>query len=114
MQSIKADQAVRYENSKACVAFEYEFPDERDIDGAVVEINGRYPEGLATNEVCKELIHVLEGSGTLTCDGRVIMLTQGDAALIQPNEKYFFEGTLKLFIASSPAWYKAQHKLIHS
>jgi hypothetical protein len=36
----------------------------------------------------------------------------GDLVLIEPGEKYFWEGNMDLFIPCSPAWYPEQHKLI--
>jgi mannose-6-phosphate isomerase-like protein (cupin superfamily) len=111
MEFIKADQATRRQNSNECLVTEYEFKDERDIDGAIIDLEGRYPaKGLAMNEVCKELVYVVEGEAMLTCNDQVTTLEKGDMALIKPGDRYFFEGHLKLLISSSPAWYLEQHK----
>jgi len=66
---------------------------EKDIDMSDVEISGRYPDGgRVVNEVCKELIFVQNGSGKIVIEGEEISLEKGDQALINPGEKYFYDG----------------------
>jgi mannose-6-phosphate isomerase class I len=111
MEVIKNKNAPRFKNSPGCVATEYDFKDENDFNIAGVELDGRYPEqGYALNTLSKELIYVKSGNGTLAAGGQNIQLEPGDAALIQPNEKYYIEGNLELIISSAPAWTPEQHK----
>ncbi|HSX28506.1 MAG TPA: AraC family ligand binding domain-containing protein [Candidatus Saccharimonadales bacterium] len=114
MKIVKLNQTQKFQNSATCTAFEYP-SDDKDINGAVITLNGRYPEkGYAMNEVCKELVYVVEGTGQLTVGDETQTLQQGDLALLLPGEKYFFEGELTMFMPCSPAWYPEQHKsLIH-
>ncbi|HSW91660.1 MAG TPA: AraC family ligand binding domain-containing protein [Candidatus Saccharimonadales bacterium] len=113
MEYIKNKDAPRFKNSASCVATEYDFKDEKDFNIAGIELSGRYPEqGYALNTVSKELLYVKSGNGVLVSNGRTVALEPGDAALIQPNEKYYLEGTLELVISSAPAWYPGQHQNI--
>jgi mannose-6-phosphate isomerase-like protein (cupin superfamily) len=110
MKIITSSKATIHKNSEDCTAYEYEFQDEKDINSAVIELAGRYPEsGKALNDVCKELVYVVKGSGTLNQGDEKHELSKGDMVLIQPGEPYYFEGTLRMLISSSPAWYPAQH-----
>ena len=112
MKIIYKDQAKTFRNSDVCVAIEYPMGD-KDINGATIELNGRYPDtGRVVNEVCKELVYVIEGTGILAVEGEEVQLAHGDLALIEPGEKYFFDGKLKLFVPCVPAWYPEQHKNI--
>ncbi len=112
MKIVKKSEAKKFDNSKACTAFEYPLND-KDINGAIVEISGRYPEkGLAMNEKCKELAYVIEGSGKFVMAGKEILFSEGDLLFIEPGEKYFWEAKAKLFMPCSPAWYPEQHKII--
>ena len=43
-------------------------------------------------------------------EGEEVNLNQGDLILIEPGEKYFWQGNLKLFISSTPAWSPEQYK----
>lgn len=112
MKHIKQSQAVPYKNSETCTAYEYALGDEA-INGAVIQLAGRYPvDGLAQNEVSKELVYVLQGEGNVVVEEVTTTLGQGDQVLIQPGEKYYFEGTMKLFIACTPAWTLEQHRVL--
>jgi mannose-6-phosphate isomerase class I len=113
MEYIKNEDAPRFKNSTSCVATEYDFKGEKDFNIAGIELSGRYPEqGYALNTVSKELIYVKSGNGVLISGDQTVTLKSGDAALIQPNEKYYLEGTLELVISSAPAWHLEQHKNI--
>ena len=75
MNLIKKTEAKTHQNGPACQVFEYEFPDENDVDNAVVSLDGRYPErGYAINRKCKELIYVMEGAGVVVADGQLHVL----------------------------------------
>jgi mannose-6-phosphate isomerase-like protein (cupin superfamily) len=112
MKFVKKAQAKQFENSPSCFAYEYPLQDE-DINGAVIELSGRYPErGLAVNEASKELVYVVKGQGILSVNDEQLDLSEGDMVLILPGEKYFFEGELKMLMPCSPAWRPEQHKII--
>ena len=65
MKVIKYNNALKGKNSEKCKTLEYSFMD-KDIDLGIATISGRYPdEGYGVNLVSKELIYVIEGSGTL-------------------------------------------------
>lgn len=109
---IKKADRVRNQNSQKCTAYEYPLKD-KDINVAFIEIKGRYPDnGFATNEKVKELVFVVKGKGKIVVDGKEQILGEQDALLILPNEKYFFQGNLKLIETCRPAWYPEQHKII--
>lgn len=111
MDFIKNKDAQRFKNSSSCTAIEYDFKNEKDFNIAGIELNGRYPEqGYALNTVSKELVYVKSGEGALTSGDKTITLSTGDVALIRPNEKYYFEGTLELVISSTPAWHPGQYQ----
>lgn len=86
---------------------------DNDLNGAMIELSGRYPDnGRVVNHRCKELCYVLEGSGRVVIDELVLELKVGDLVLIEPEEKYFWEGHLKFFAACTPAWYPGQHEQV--
>jgi mannose-6-phosphate isomerase-like protein (cupin superfamily) len=110
MKVVHKNQTKEFKNSEACTALEYPLGD-RDINGAVVELNGRYPgKGRVVNLKCKELAYVVKGSGKLVVEGKELVLQEGDLALIEPGEKYFWEGNMTMFMPCTPAWYPEQHK----
>ena len=113
MELIKNKNAQKFNNSPGCTATEYDFDNEKDFNIAGIELNGRYPaQGYALNTISKELMYVKNGNGILVTNDRQVILESGDAALIQPNEKYYLEGTLELVISSAPAWNLEQHRNI--
>jgi len=112
MKLVTLSQAKEFKNSDTCIATEYPL-DDKDINGAVIKLSGRYPEkGYVTNTVCKELAYVIEGSGTVATADETQNLHQGDLVLLLPGERYYFEGTLTMFMPCSPAWYPEQHQQI--
>lgn len=111
MEHIKAKNGKIRKNSEICTAIEYEFEGEKAMNSAVIELDGRYPENdFALNTVCEEIIYVIEGSGRLVTPEAEITLAKGDMLRIKPNEKYYFEGSLKLLISSSPVWHPGQYR----
>lgn len=87
--------------------------DDGDISGAVAEIHGRYPEkGFVQNEVFKELVYVLSGTGKIEVDGKEFQFSEGDVLLILPGEKYFWEGNFKIFMATSAKFDPKLHKIV--
>jgi len=113
MKYIAKAQTQKFTNSASCVVFEYPFGD-KDINGAVSIVNGRYPEqGRVTNEVCKELMYVISGTGVLYIGKTVQKLEVGGLVFIEPGDEYYLEGKdLEVFMPCSPAWYPGQHKQI--
>ena len=112
MQIVRKTDTKEFQNSKTCTVFEYPL-EENDINGAVVNLSGRYPIiDRVVNLTCKELAYVIRGTGKLVVEGKEILLSDGDMVLILPNEKYFWEGTMTLLITCTPAWTIEQHHLI--
>jgi len=90
MKIVQKSNAISFSNSVACTGYEYSFND-RDLNSAVITINGRYPEkGYILNEVCKEVAYVLKGSGRIGISGEEVrQLAPGDAVMILPGERFF-------------------------
>jgi len=112
MKIVHKEQAERVSNSKNCVAVEYPLGD-IDINGAIIELTGREPdEGRAMNTECKESAYVINGSGRVVIDGKIIDLKEGDLILIEPGEKFFWEGNMTMFMPCAPAWHPGQYKKV--
>ena len=113
MKVIKKNDAEKGTNSEVCKTIEYSFGD-KDIDLGVATITGRFPEsGYGMNTICKELVYVLEGTGSLFIEGREITFSEGDSILIEKNEKYFWKSDYcKISMACTPAWSREQHEMI--
>jgi len=96
--------------SSSCTVHEYPIGD-HDINGAVAHVHGRYPEqGFVANTEVKEMAYVISGSGKLCFNTIEIILNTGDTVIINPGEKYYWQGDMQLFLACTPAWYPEQHK----
>ena len=112
MKIVRKQDAERHTNSEQCTAFEYPLGD-KDINGAVIELNGNYPEkGQAVNVECKELAYIVSGSGKLIMDDEVVDFSAGDLIFIDKGEKYRWEGAATMFMPCVPAWYPEQHKMV--
>ena len=113
MHIIKRNEGIKGTNSDNCKTIEYSFGD-KDIDLGVATITGRYPEnGFCINTISKMLIQVLEGSGKLYFENKVIEFSKDDAILIENNEKYYWESDYcKVSMICTPAWSKEQYKVI--
>lgn len=110
MKVVYKKQSKEFKNSKVCTAIEYPLGD-KDINGAVIELKGRYPDkGRVVNLKCKELAYVMQGAGKVVVEGKGVKLKKGDMVLIEPGERYFWEGNLVMFVPCTPAWYPKQHK----
>jgi len=82
------------------------------INGAVADIQGRYPEkGFVVNTTSREIVYVIDGSGIVGLLDKEVSITVGDVLLLLPNEKYYWQGTLKLFMATTPRFDPAQHNI---
>lgn len=92
--------------------YEYNIEDS-DINYCIVEINGRFPhKGRLMNEVCKEMVHILDGKGVLTVEGKTYKLKKDDVVLINKKEKYYWEGNMKVGASCTPAWYPEQSLMV--
>jgi len=113
MKIVKLHDSKNGQNSEICKTIEYSFQD-KDIDLGVATITGRFPStGYALNLVSKELVYVLEGKGTIHFENNEISYSKGDAILILPHEKYYYETEYSvLTLTCTPAWSKEQHKIV--
>ena len=113
MKVIKYNNALKGKNSDKCKTLEYSFMD-KDIDLGIATIIGRYPDdGYGVNFVSKELIYVIEGSGTLNFEDKKVDFSKGDSILIEPNEKYYYDTEYCVIsMTCTPAWSVEQHKLV--
>lgn len=110
MKIIHKNQTKIFKNSDACTAIDY-WTGDKDINGAVLEVNGRYPDkGRVVNLECKEMAYIIKGSGKAVVEGEEIKLDEGDLVLIDKGEKYFWEGNLTMFGSCAPAWSHEQHR----
>lgn len=112
MKIIKKEQRKRFDNSNSCIAYEYSMED-RDINGAVISLSGRYPDkGWTVNEICKEMAYIISGSGKLVVEDKEYELSTGDLVLINPGEKFYWQGNMEIFMPCAPAWTPQQYKII--
>jgi mannose-6-phosphate isomerase-like protein (cupin superfamily) len=112
MQVVCEAETQKFQNSKNCSVLEYAM-NENEISGARIQLNGRYPDtGWIVNLQCKELAYIIQGSGKLVVEGKEVLLSEGAMAFIPPNEKYFWEGVMTLFITTTPAFTMEQHQQI--
>lgn len=110
MKIVKKAETKTNKNSDTCVAIEYPLKD-NDINGAVIELDGRYPEkGRVANLKCKELAFIIEGSGRVVVEGKEEKVGEGDLILIEPGEKFFWEGNLTMFVPCIPPWSRDQYE----
>ena len=110
MKIIKKNQTFQYKNSDSCISTEYPL-DVKDINKAIIKLNGRYPtKGRVVNNECKELSYILKGSGKIVIEDKEIDLNEGDTVLVEPKEKYYWDGNMTLIVPCTPAWYPGQHK----
>ena len=92
--------------------YEYNIEDE-DINYCVVDIDGRFPkEKWAVNHKCKEMAHILSGSGVLVVGNKEYQLKKNDVVLVNMNEKYYWQGKMRLGVSCTPAWYPEQHEVV--
>jgi len=112
MQIISKIQRKKFANGDCCTIYEYPMED-CDINGAVISLSGRYPDkGWAINEICKEMGYIVSGSGKLVVEGKEYELSAGDLVLINPGEKFYWEGNMEIFMPCTPAWDSGQYKFI--
>ena len=108
-KSFSETELFRGETNKT---YEYHIND-KDINFCIAEINGRFPkEKFAVNRKCKEMMHVISGTGIIVVEGEEYKLKKDDVVLIDVGERYYLEGKLTLGIPCSPAWYPEQHNIV--
>jgi len=106
---IKKSERKEFKNSPVCTAYEYGHND-KDIDIAIIELSGRYPaKGRVKNTTSKEVAFVIEGKGKVEIDGKEFLISEGDSIFIQPNQKFFWNGKMKLAMACYPSFDPKQH-----
>lgn len=112
MKHVTIKQAKEFENSSTCYGVEYPIGD-NDINVALIQIAGRYPEqGNTYNSISKEILYVVQGEGTAHFEGHTYTLKNNDVLFIDKNEKYHLQGHMTLFVPCTPAWTQAQHKMV--
>ncbi len=80
---------------------------------AVVDMDGIYPEkGWSINSRCTEAMYVQSGSLTVEVEDRQFELSAGDVLSITPGKKYRVRGKALTVDIITPAWDKAQNKII--
>lgn len=109
MEYLKKDQSQTF---KVGNVIAHEFPTKNEkINFALVEIKGRHPQqNWLINENCTELTYIVKGSVSLSTETEKVLLGEGDVAILNPQEKYFWEGDCTLFTPCAPAWYPEQNK----
>lgn len=111
MKIVKTTQTNKISASTSTTILEY-VVDDPDISGAVAEIHGRYPEnGFAINEVCKELVFIIIGTGLIVTEKGKQSFNVGDVIFIDRGEKYRWEGNFSMFMVTTPRFSPSQHKI---
>jgi mannose-6-phosphate isomerase-like protein (cupin superfamily) len=109
MKYLAQEKSIKFEKGPI-TAYEYPLGD-KDLNCAVVEIRGRYPEeGWTQNTECKELTYLIRGFAVLTTETDRVSLSEGDMVIVDINEKYFWEGDCTLLVPCTPAWSPEQTK----
>ncbi len=112
MQIVKQKQTHWVETAPTTTVEEYVMR-ERGLSGATAIISGRYPvKGYAMNMISKELALVISGDGFIGVTGKKIPIVIGDCIFLRPKEKFYWEGHMALFIATTPAWKAKQHHMV--
>jgi len=112
MKFVAKEKRSKYQNSKNCIAYEYPLED-IDINCALINLNGRYPvKGRVMNIICKEIGYIIKGSGKIVVEGKIYKLKAGDQILIEPNEKYYWQGNMEFVVPCTPAWSSDQHIIL--
>lgn len=112
MEHIPQSKAQRFENG-AVTSWEYNMQN-ANLNLAPISITGRYPEtGFTSNLQSDSCIHVLNGNGVLGLkDGTLVELNKNDQVYLAVGDVYYFEGSLEILYAASPAWTPEQTKHI--
>lgn len=112
MKFCAKNQTITHQHSADCSVVEHPLNDP-SLDFAIASINGRYPDkGYVVNQVCKELAYVAKGHGKIVIDNHEQQISAGDVVLIEPKEKYYWQGELELHIACHPKFSIEQHQRV--
>ena len=103
MEIIKKEQSLVFHNGNVTA---HEYPSQNpNISGGYVEIKGRHPvEGWICNNSCTELVFIIKGSATLFTDKESIFLNEMDQVIIDPKERYYWDGDCVAFVPATPPW----------
>jgi hypothetical protein len=110
MQIVKSNTIHQIKEDKSTIIWEYP-TDDKDINGAVANINGRNPEKGFFINAFKELVFVLSGTGFIVSPTIRKEIDVGDEILLDADDKYAWEGTLTLFMATTPKFDPKKHKI---
>lgn len=89
----------------------YEYGGTTNLDLAVGEIKGRYPEkGWVRNTKVDETYFVIVGKGKVYLEKEIFEVNEGDLVMIEKNKWYRAEGNLTVVIACSPPWSPGQYE----
>lgn len=114
MKICKKSQTLTHHNNEHCSIVEYPI-DMLAINMALATISGRYPSsGYAINHIVQEMAYIQQGSGSICVNGETTDLEEGDVVLVEPGDKFFWEGDFKAIIACSPAFSPEQHEICES
>jgi mannose-6-phosphate isomerase-like protein (cupin superfamily) len=112
MKILLKHQSIQKQGNDVCVITEHPLED-KAINFALAKVSGRYPTtGCTLNHKSKELVYVYEGSGRVVVEDKVYFIQAGDLVLIEPGEKFYWDGTLTLGISCTPAWLAEQNELV--
>ncbi|MBI3956108.1 hypothetical protein HY339_02535 [Candidatus Gottesmanbacteria bacterium] len=113
MTIIQSSEANKVQASASTTVWEY-FMDDAVVSGAVAEINGRYPEkGFAINSVSKELAFVISGHGHVLSPKAQHTITIGDVIFLDKGERFAWQGTVTIFMVTTPKFDPKQHSVKH-
>ncbi|MGC1183368.1 cupin domain-containing protein [Legionella sp.] len=112
MQISLKHQTKKHADSPAFLVTEHVLNDAM-ADLCIAELTGRHPEQhYIINKECNLFVYIFEGKGIINVNNHKQKISAGDALMIEAGEKYYWEGTMKLFISSRPAWNAAQHQVV--
>lgn len=111
MRVITKSETQSHQNSDSCLVVGYPL-EEPDFSGVVIKLTGRYPEkGWGMNKTCKLFAYILSGTGMIHVEGEDRKLSPGDLVFIPPGQKYYWDGTMEMFMPSTPAWSPEQYEV---
>ncbi len=111
MEITKKEQSQVFHNGNVTA---HEYPTKnKNISGGFVEIRGRHPEkGWICNQECTELVFITKGSVTLTTEKESVFLNEMDQVIINPKERYYWDGNCVAFVPSTPPWTPEQTEIV--
>lgn len=110
MKLIRKSETNKVNNS-AVVTMEEYLHNDLDLNCALGTISGKYPTtGFVVNEVCKEIVYVLDDKIDLILRDQTVNLATGDVVIIDKLEAFAWNGKAKVLTVCTPAWQPDQHK----